>query len=463
MAERTINRYRYWCNTESSFKYEWAETAPAECVTDSGHSIDGGSVTIVDTVSDRNRFVRGANTGGDGQQYNASVSAAGELSVDVPFSAFGGLRVTPEHPVIQVDARYGLDPLIFAEDTTSSGDISSADTVITLSSGTSSSGSAVLTSRKYMTYKAGYGAYMMFTTAFDAPRSGNIQIAGGGSEDNGVFVGYNGTTFGALRRCDGDQTWYPKTSWNADRVDGSGGSGQTIDPQKFNMWKIEFQWLGYGVIRWMVANPATGRFVTVHEACLANTATTKPSMMNPSFPMRIECSNSSGGTDVELRFTCFGAFLEGTRNFLGLTWGVDNTTTVSSNYWVRNVITIRNKHTFRGTVPFINVTLVHMAIGAEGTKSVEVYLVKNADISGSQNYRDVNSDSSVVEYDTNGTYISNGTTINVIAASRNSTQNVDLSSFNVNLIKGDTVTVACRLFGSGSNDVVASLTWQEDR
>jgi len=48
----TVNQYRIYCNTEADYVYTWAETEPTVCPTDSAHSIDTDSITIVETVTE---------------------------------------------------------------------------------------------------------------------------------------------------------------------------------------------------------------------------------------------------------------------------------------------------------------------------------------------------------------------------------------------------------------------------
>jgi len=43
-----VNKYRLWCNDESAWVYQWAETEPTLCPTHSGHTLDTDKTSIVD-------------------------------------------------------------------------------------------------------------------------------------------------------------------------------------------------------------------------------------------------------------------------------------------------------------------------------------------------------------------------------------------------------------------------------
>lgn len=50
MSNRNINNYRYFCNTENKYVYDWSEIIPTVCSNDITHHIDNSSFTIVDTI-----------------------------------------------------------------------------------------------------------------------------------------------------------------------------------------------------------------------------------------------------------------------------------------------------------------------------------------------------------------------------------------------------------------------------
>src|SRR5210317_1039571 len=59
--------------------------------------------------------------------------------------------------------------------------------------------------------------------------------------------------------------WTPQTSFNIDTLDGNGPSGITINPQKLNVYQINFRWLGSGELRYAMENPVNGDMIFFHH------------------------------------------------------------------------------------------------------------------------------------------------------------------------------------------------------
>lgn len=50
MSSRTISYYRYFCNTENIYVYNWNDCTPVCCPNDITHHIDNNSVSVIDSV-----------------------------------------------------------------------------------------------------------------------------------------------------------------------------------------------------------------------------------------------------------------------------------------------------------------------------------------------------------------------------------------------------------------------------
>ena len=59
-------------------------------------------------------------------------------------------------------------------------------------------------------------------------------------------------------------TRIPQSSWNIDRVDGTGPSGYNIDLTKMQMFYMDYSWYGAGAVRWGFRGPK-GNIVYVHK------------------------------------------------------------------------------------------------------------------------------------------------------------------------------------------------------
>ena len=81
-------------------------------------------------------------------------------------------------------------------------------------------------------------------------------------------------------------TAIPQSSWNIDKMDGTGSSGFTLDITKMQMWYIDYSWYGAGAIRWGFKN-ARGDVTYCHRLAHGNNQT-EAYMRSGNLPARYE-------------------------------------------------------------------------------------------------------------------------------------------------------------------------------
>jgi hypothetical protein len=84
-------------------------------------------------------------------------------------------------------------------------------------------------------------------------------------------------------------TLIPQSAWNIDKLDGSGISGITLDPEKSQIDGFDFQWLGVGRVRFSFN--IGGKSIIVHEINHANVDDVVY-MKTPTLPVRYEIVNT---------------------------------------------------------------------------------------------------------------------------------------------------------------------------
>jgi len=117
-------------------------------------------------------------------------------------SAFGDNLITELHPVVNISGVYGARDNT-QQFTATGGSITTNEGDFILTTGTSVGGYAVLWSKRPMVYIAGVGAECRVTARFSAPVANSLQTCGMFSAINGMFFGYNGTSFGVMHRHNG--------------------------------------------------------------------------------------------------------------------------------------------------------------------------------------------------------------------------------------------------------------------
>lgn len=118
------------------------------------------------------------------------------------YSPFGDQMVAQLKPLISLKAVYGLldDCQTF---TASGGSITAANSEFVCQTGTTVGGYGVIWSRQPIVYVPGLGCEARFTARFTTPASFSMQAVGLFSSIDGMFFGYDGTSFGVMHRSHG--------------------------------------------------------------------------------------------------------------------------------------------------------------------------------------------------------------------------------------------------------------------
>lgn len=411
------------------------------------------------------------------------VASNGENSLVVnaaePSTAFGSLDVSQDTPTCQIDFIYGINLLLTSNTTASGGTIGWYDGMANVATVATVSSSASLLSQRYVRYRPGEGVKGRFTAMFTTGLAGNTQLAGlaAGTVD-GMFWGYNGTSFGIMYRNRSVDIWIPQASWNIDTMTGGTFSGQILNPTKLNVYQIKFQYLGGGDMFFHVLNSYTGRFNIVHVIRNANTAT-QTNFRNPSMNMLWTTYNSVSSTAVcRVSGASAAMFVEGVRTFLGPLQSEDGYLTATPNLTLTSALAIRNATTFNGIQnrAFVHLRSISIAINGGSTATIVILrLIKNY-TSGPTVFNPLNGTtanqgvtitagqscvSSNVTAPTGYVTVSGGTQIFSTTVSATSSGIIDLTPYDISIFPGDTVSFAA--YGTASTPLVGvTVVWSED-
>jgi hypothetical protein len=372
-------------------------------------------------------------------------------------TAFGELLVGEITPKVQIGFPYNINTAFVNTSTVGSGTVTQSNSKAVLQTMAASSSEAYLWSRRVLTYRQGQGSVVRDTTIYTACIDGSHQIIGVGDAVDGFFFGCNGDTFGVLRRQNNVDNWTAQTSWSADKAVGA-ETLPFIDITKGNVYQIRYQWLGFGAITFWIEQPSTGRFIKVHTIEYAN-AFTDPSIFNPSLPLHAEVVNTTNDTNIMLQTSSMMGGIEGKEVDLGNIESISNSK-ASVTTTETNIITIQNKSLFVTKTNRVEIVLKAISYGVDGTKPAIVRLVKNTTLGGSPSYNDIDANTSVVSYDVAGTTLSGGEIILSIATNKSDGDTLDLSSYNIVLEPGETLTVSAEA-SSSTTDASVSLIWSE--
>src|SRR6056300_783741 len=155
---------------------------------------------------------------------------------------------------------------------------------------TTASGDKVIRqSKRVMSYQPGKSLLILNTFVMNAQEENLEQRIGTFDANNGIFFEDTGTGYQIVRRTyvtgsavDNDVA---QSSWNGDKLDGTGASGYTLDPTKASIMFTDYEWLGMGSVR--VGFVIDGKFIVAHTFLNANNLTTVY-MQTANLPIRYE-------------------------------------------------------------------------------------------------------------------------------------------------------------------------------
>jgi len=139
------------------------------------------------------------------------------------YSAFGETSVAERTPQVQVKFPYNLNTdVVQVLTNNASSSVATSGGVCTVTCAGAASAFSQIRTLDVVRYGPGQGALFMGTCAFTTGVANSSQVFGPGDDDEGFFFGYNGTSFGVLRRSAGALEIRSITITGA--ADGTGGT-----------------------------------------------------------------------------------------------------------------------------------------------------------------------------------------------------------------------------------------------
>lgn len=345
---------------------------------------------------------------------------SGNSSVNVSIGgtntdAFGRIRVSEPYTLFDSQNRYAADNQ-FNSATTGTGatTYNSNKACVELSVGGGGVGSVKRQTYRVFPYQPGKGLLVLATFVMDANNSLNLtQRVGYFNDQNGVFFQRIDGTFSFVLRSSSrptpgmpsDARTVNQSSWNGDKLDGTGASGYTLDPTKAQILWMDFEWLGVGSVRCgFIIN---GEYIVCHTFQNANVIDSVY-MTTAILPVRYEITSTSA-IAATMQQICCSVVSEG---------GFEQT---SIDHVARRTAIFTTINTAANFLPIVSIRLASTALGAvvlpnrvqflpTTSQNYEIALLKNPTLTGATWAATVPSDSNV-EFDVAATAISSVGTI----------------------------------------------------
>ena len=233
--------------------------------------------------------------------FNNQVALAQTPQLD----AFGRLRVSQPQTLFDSQQRYALDRS-FASNTASGGSVtfiptqSSANLTVVNTSGSY----AARETRYIFKYQPGKSQLSMMTFVMAPQSSGNLrQQVGYYGTDNGYFLQLSDQLYICERsNVTGTVTHsnVAQSSWNGDKLNGSGASAISLDITKSQIFFLDIEWLGVGSVR--TGFIINGQYIVAHTFHHANIFSTAY-ITTASLPLRYEIQALSASAPATSNLT----------------------------------------------------------------------------------------------------------------------------------------------------------------
>jgi hypothetical protein len=404
---------------------------------------------------------------------SSEISFANTPNID----AFGRLRVSETFTLFDSSHRF-TDNNLWSTSSATGGTatFNAAQGLIDLAV-TAASGSQVLReTTKTFAYQPGKSLLVLSTFVMSPAKTNLRQRVGYYGASNGYYLELDNSTVSFVERSFVTgavvNTPVAQASWNADKMDGSGPSGITLDLTKAQILFMDVEWLGVGTVR--IGFIIDGNFYICHRFNHANLITSTY-ITTASLPLRYEITNTGATSGVStFKQICSSIMSEGGFTLNGLQQAIGIPVTTPRNLAVAGtfypIVSIRLKTSPDRLDGIVICTAISVMATSSGNYNWQV-IASGTTTGGTWTSAGT---SSAVDYNITGTSFTGGR----ILASGFFSSSATGASTQVDILKEAlfktqlerdgltstpfelTIVVASDTGGGGGN-VLASMDWEE--
>lgn len=349
----------------------------------------------------------------------------------------------------------------------------------------SNSGYYISQSRNYIVYQPGKSLLFMssgiinpsnsnFTSRLGLFDNEFTTSASYPTVNNGIYFEYSAGAISVNLKND-SVTTISQSSWNIDKMDGTGKTGLELDFTKAQLFVIDMEWLGVGRVRFGFY--AYGRIYYCHQILNINILTS-PYTNNINLPICYSLHGSAGSGTI--RQICSTVISEGGYNPTGLPFTVSNSQGNSDNPVTVTSTEVPLLAIRGGGVNYYHQTIIPSGISIIDTATnnnmlYRLRLYQDGAFGGTVTWSSVDTSHSVVQYAKSGN-ISGFTSTNSILIDQGYFYGRGTIAFNGlgdifnNLVlqltanvdnTSDVLILTCEKIGTSSTTVYSTISWQE--
>jgi hypothetical protein len=249
--------------------------------------------------------------------------------------------------------------------------------------------------------------------------------------------------------------WTTSSNFNTDTV-------SWLNPQKGNIYKVDFQYLGFGAIRFFVFNPEKNNFTLAHVVKYANSQTVQ-NFRNPSLKAGWAISSLGSTTDMTIKGGSMAIFNQGIRVKREESHAYAITVSVTTTFTL--LFSIMNRIEFGGIPNLAELVPIFVTGASDSSKTTIVEIFKNATIDGTEDFQYVDETNQIALIDTAGTTYTSGDgklLASTVFSATGSGPEIDFTKLKAFLAPGDKLSIVAKVASGAASDVSVSLDWDED-
>jgi hypothetical protein len=343
--------------------------------------------------------------------------------------------------------------------------------LVTIGIGTTAGCSVIRETTKTFSYQPGKSLLVLNTFVMNAPKTNLRQRVGYFGADNGMYFEVDGDTAYFVERSlsTGSETKVAQSSWNIDKLDGTGISGITLNLSKAQILWMDIEWLGLGTVR--MGFVIDGKFIHCHSFHHANIIESTY-ITTASLPVRYEIANTGITTSVSnLKQVCStvisegGYELRGIQQAIGIPITTPRTLTTAGTFYPIVSLRLKTSPNFLDAIVIITaLSVMPIATGAYN------WQLRASGTTGGGDWVSAGDDSAV-NYNITGTSHTGGRILGsgFFSASNQGTTQIDIlkeALFKFQLERNGLTSTPFEIAlvvasNANNNTVVASMDWEE--
>lgn len=420
-------------------------------------------------TSGTNEFNIGVNlrSYGNGQSKEIGINS-NPLTVNFPSSYYNFYKQFSPNEFTEVDIHqpYQINSYIYSNRTSSGGLVNYLTSTgsIGLSTNTSNGSLSEIRTNQFYRLQLGKVSIIRQALLFSSSGTNNTTKFGLFDDNYGFYFKVSNSVFSVGfidTMSSGITNEFSNSSFNYDKLDGSGPSGLILDLTKYNLYEIRVAWHGILNLQFFV----NGNLC--HTFNIQNIST-KPILQINKLPISVKLENTAVSTSTSVEYNSASILIQNGTNSVGNTFSISNSNkkSIKTEY---PLLSIRLKSTINTITN--RLVIVPKLLSLYNTKHrVKYRLVLNPTLTASS-FTDVNTNSGA-QYDESATALSGGEEIYCsYLANDNDCINLDLNNI-FNLYKKnikqnafgtsvDILTISVESEVNGFASVSSTILWDE--